>query len=199
MPTHTAKSKHDRTKAVPVRQKKTKKFLKQYTRSSCSRKLIQDSMAQSDDIITETSNKRFKPPWAFRGCTAEREKEKRQRHHTRAPEPKVAVEEPKERTAAVEKEARDRMIKAVAWVRADQSVSLYMRPSSPPRSKADRDYLVRYVQRAIVACEEDERLRTLRHRGIMRCAPMLMLWRKRATESVYHPGNIDFARIMSED
>ena len=35
--------------------------------------------------------------------------------------------------------------------------------------------------------------------GILRTAPMLMLWRKRATERLYHPSRIDFTRIMEED
>ena len=35
--------------------------------------------------------------------------------------------------------------------------------------------------------------------GIFRTAPMLMLWRKRATERLYHPSRIDFAKIMEED
>ena len=35
--------------------------------------------------------------------------------------------------------------------------------------------------------------------GILRTAPMLMLWRKRATERLYHPSRIDFAKIMGED
>jgi len=35
--------------------------------------------------------------------------------------------------------------------------------------------------------------------GILRTAPMLMLWRKRATERLYHPSRIDFARILEED
>ena len=35
--------------------------------------------------------------------------------------------------------------------------------------------------------------------GILRTAPMLMLWRKRATERLYHPSRIDFAKIMEED
>lgn len=35
--------------------------------------------------------------------------------------------------------------------------------------------------------------------GMFRCAPMLMLWRKRATERLYHPSRIDFRKIMEED
>ena len=35
-------------------------------------------------------------------------------------------------------------------------------------------------------------------RGILLCAPMFMLWRKRATERLYHPSRIDFAAELRE-
>lgn len=35
--------------------------------------------------------------------------------------------------------------------------------------------------------------------GLLRTMPMMMLWRKRATERLYHPSKIDFARILEED
>ena len=224
MPTHTTKSKHDRNKVVPVRQKKIKKFLKGYTRSSCSRKLIQDSMAQCDDIITEAPNKRFKPRWAFWGCTAGREKEKRERHHSSdAPYAKVTVGEPKEpkepKVRGSKQEinwsaARDKKVNWSAvirdgwntntmcsgWTASMTRAWVQQRPDSAHSlwTKARREQWKRDVEKEI-AVREEPRLRLLRHRGIMRCAPMLMLWRKRATETVYHPDNIDFARIMSED
>jgi len=34
--------------------------------------------------------------------------------------------------------------------------------------------------------------------GILRCAPMLMLWRKRATERLFHPSRIDFVGELRE-
>jgi len=37
-----------------------------------------------------------------------------------------------------------------------------------------------------------------RGRGLLRSVPMMMLWRKRATERLYHPSKIDFAGIMAE-
>lgn len=42
------------------------------------------------------------------------------------------------------------------------------------------------------------RKRILIGKGILRCAPMLMLWRKRATERLYHPSRIDFAAEVRE-
>jgi hypothetical protein len=38
----------------------------------------------------------------------------------------------------------------------------------------------------------------LRLMGLLRCAPMLMLWRKRATERLYHPSRIDFVTELRE-
>ena len=40
--------------------------------------------------------------------------------------------------------------------------------------------------------------RALRLMGILRCAPMMMLWRKRATERLYHPSRIDFEGELKE-
>lgn len=37
-----------------------------------------------------------------------------------------------------------------------------------------------------------KRLRMLRFSGLFRCFPMLMLWRKRVVEKMYHPSNINF-------
>ena len=37
-----------------------------------------------------------------------------------------------------------------------------------------------------------------RRMGLLRCAPMLMLWRKRATERLYHPSRIDFVTELKE-
>ena len=36
------------------------------------------------------------------------------------------------------------------------------------------------------------------HMGLLRTIPMMMLWRKRATERVYHPSRIDFAAELRE-
>ena len=49
------------------------------------------------------------------------------------------------------------------------------------------DSLIRELYRAT------ESVRMVRAgRGILLCVPMLMLWRKRAAESLYHPSRIDF-------
>ena len=42
-------------------------------------------------------------------------------------------------------------------------------------------------------------LRRIRMMGLFRCVPMLMLWRKRATERLYHPSRIDFSIIKTND
>jgi len=34
--------------------------------------------------------------------------------------------------------------------------------------------------------------------GLLRTIPMMMLWRKRATEAVFHPSRIDFAKELKE-
>ena len=40
--------------------------------------------------------------------------------------------------------------------------------------------------------------RQKRINGLIRCVPMLMLWRKRATEAVFHPSRIDFVEQLKE-
>ena len=46
---------------------------------------------------------------------------------------------------------------------------------------------------------EMEKVRIVRAgRGILLCAPMMMLWRKRATERLYHPSRIDFGGELKE-
>jgi len=46
---------------------------------------------------------------------------------------------------------------------------------------------------------EMEKVRVIRAgRGILLCAPMMMLWRKRATERLYHPSKIDFDGELRE-
>ena len=40
--------------------------------------------------------------------------------------------------------------------------------------------------------------RKLRWVGLLRCIPMLMLWRKRATERLYHPSRIDFTAWVDD-
>lgn len=44
----------------------------------------------------------------------------------------------------------------------------------------------------IVHMKTEARRTRLCLRGILRAAPMMMLWRKRATERLYHPSRIDF-------
>jgi len=39
--------------------------------------------------------------------------------------------------------------------------------------------------------------RQRRINGLIRCVPMMMLWRKRATEAVFHPSRIDFISDIS--
>jgi hypothetical protein len=40
--------------------------------------------------------------------------------------------------------------------------------------------------------------RQKRINGLIRCVPMLMLWRKRATEAVFHPSRIDFVKQLKD-
>jgi len=44
----------------------------------------------------------------------------------------------------------------------------------------------------------DLRQRKLRLMGLLRCIPMMMLWRKRATERIYHPSRIDFSAWVDD-
>jgi len=44
----------------------------------------------------------------------------------------------------------------------------------------------------------EARRRRLCLMGLLRTIPMMMLWRKRATERVYHPSRIDFAAELRE-
>ena len=43
-----------------------------------------------------------------------------------------------------------------------------------------------------------DRMRMSRFRGLMRCVPMMMLWRKRAAETCFHPTRMCFSDVPLE-
>jgi len=44
----------------------------------------------------------------------------------------------------------------------------------------------------------EEKRRRLRFMGLLRTVPLMLLWRKRATERLYHPSMIDFESELNE-